>query len=246
MNKENVHKLTNGLKFLFRGFSAISSDKSLWKWALIPVLIDLALLIFVFFSSLDLVGSIVTTGLSFIFSSTSGLLYSLLYYPLYLILYVAFVVMAIYLVYIIGSVIASPFNSFIAEKILMNRGLIKEQPFELGRWLKLSLRMLGISLVRALIFIFFGLFLFIFSFLPGVNIVTSFLAFIIIAFDNMDYSYEAAGLGLSDRFNHLKNNTFLFSGMGVVIGATLLIPGLTLLVMPLMVAGCADSYNSTK
>ncbi|MCB0356629.1 MAG: hypothetical protein KDD40_06460, partial [Bdellovibrionales bacterium] len=141
MNKLSVNKFSSGFKFIFKGFEAIKSDKTLWKWALIPLVLDLILLIYVLASAFAAIGATVNWGLSFIFTSTTGFFYNLLYYPLYILFFISVGAIAIYSVYLIGSIIASPFNSMIAEKVLINRGLLKQQNFNFKRWLAMSLKM---------------------------------------------------------------------------------------------------------
>lgn len=239
----NIQELTLGMKFIFKGFRAIKDNKSLWMWLLAPILIDLFLLVFLLGLAFSKLSLLVTMSLGFIFSEPTGFIYSLLYYPLFLILALGFSVIIVYGIYLIGTVIASPFNSVIAEKVLMRRGIIEEKPFVFSNWLRASLKMMLISLVRTFIFIIIGIILLVCSFIPGLNLFSSFMAFVILAFDNMDYTYEVMQMNLSDRFVHFKNHAFTFSGMATVIGVTLFVPGLTLLLMPVLVAGAASIYQ---
>ncbi|MCB9025710.1 MAG: EI24 domain-containing protein [Bdellovibrionaceae bacterium] len=242
----SISEYTKGLKFIFSGFKVILTDKSLWLWAMAPIIIDLTLLIYLLNIGLSYLTVWVVGALSFIFTDPSGVLYSILYYPLYIFFAIGFTVIIVFAIYLIGTVIASPFNSVIAEKVLVGRGVLRDRPFQFSRWIKTSIKMMMTSLLRVLIFAFIGIFLFVFTFIPGLNLLSSFFAFIVLAFDNMDYSYEAMEYRLTERLSHLKQNALLYSGMGSIIGLTLLIPGLTLILMPFLVAGAAVNFIPTK
>lgn len=234
-----------GLSAIVIGFKILQRKKTLWIWALIPLLLNLIMFSFFLTFGFANLSAWVGSGLGLIFADPSGWIYSLLYYPLYFILAIGFIVVSLFLAYLLASIISSPFHSVLAEKILMLNGVIAYQKFQWVTWIKTSIRMLRVSLIRTSIFAFIGVLLFLGSFLPGVNILTSFAAFVMMALDSMDFSYEMAELGFKDRWVHFRAHTATFMGMGSVIGLTLLIPGLILLAMPLLVAGSAEIYSKT-
>ncbi len=243
---KEIKNYSLGLKFIFSGFSSINSTKGLWKRILVPFVIDIFLLSYFLVLGVTNLPLWVASALGLIFTTPSGWLYSLLYYPLFLILGLGFSVITVFGVYLLASVIASPFYSVIVEKILMKNSVIAEQPFSFSRWVSVSVRMMGVSLLRAFIFALVGIPLFICSFIPGLNIASSFSAFLIMGFDSMDYSYELHELSLKQRIQHFKSHLVIYSGMATVIGLTMLLPGLTLLLMPFLVAGSAEIYSKTR
>lgn len=62
------------------------------------------------------------------------------------------------------------------------------------------------------------------------------------AFDTMDYAFELDQLNLRQRFQFLRHNSIYFSGMGLIVSLTVIVPGLTLLALPIMVAGATETY----
>ena len=102
--------------------------------------------------------------------------------------------------------------------------------------------MLIISLIRAALFAVFSIALFALSFFPVINLVAAFCAFLIMAFDVVDYSFEIAEMGLKERLNYFRNHIAAFSGMAAFIGITLIIPGLILLIMPINVLGATQVH----
>ena len=78
------------------------------------------------------------------------------------------------------------------------------------------------------------------------NFVTSFVSFILIAFDASDYVMETLEFSVKERFVFLRNNFAEYCGMGTSIGIFMLIPGLIVLMMPFMVIGASQVVASRK
>jgi CysZ protein len=153
------------------------------------------------------------------------------------------VVVTFYFGFLLSTIIASPFNSILAEKTLAYKNSHLEKPINFSRWLKITLRQLSISLVRALIFAFIGLIIFVFSFVPLLNFLAAFAAFLIVAFDCIDYGMEVKLMGLKSRLAYFRQHFSVFSGMAMMLGLTLMVPGLTLILLPCAVVGAADTMS---
>lgn len=242
----SLRRLGMGFDFIREGMGLIWRQPRLWIWAFIPFVIDVILLTLTLSWGWSQVSLWTATAVGYLISSSSGWIYSLLYYPLFLGLLVGFSVLAIYLTVLLANVIASPFNSILAEKILIQMGVKQDRPFHLQQWLATSARMLAVSLMRAVIFVFLGLFLFIMSFIPVLNILSSFIAFLILAFDSADYAFESLEMSLRERYAFFKRHRLQFCGMAGALALTLLIPGLTLVLLPSAVAGAASVVARSK
>ena len=193
--KTTLEQLTMGVGFLNSGLTTLMRAKGLKRYAIIPFLIDVAILFFGMAWGASQVLSLATLAAGYIVSVDSGFLYYLVYYPLILLFGLVFVILLVFAVYLLAGVIAGPFNSLLAERALMHFGVIEDRPFQVMAWLKLSVRMLIVSLLKAVLFLIVGIVLFILAFVPGFNLASSLGAMMILAFDSMDYSFEIDGLG---------------------------------------------------
>ncbi len=61
----------------------------------------------------------------------------------------------------------------------------------------------------------------------------------VLAFDSLDYSFEALGMGFRERLRYLIKEWSQWFGMATSLALTLLMPGLTLLIIPGAVVGAA-------
>ena len=238
-----LSQLSLGLGASFKGFNSIRKNSSLWIYILIPTIINLSIWLFLMGTAFSYISTFVAAALSFIFADPSGWLYHLVYYPLYLILAIGFLVTGSFFVFFVASTISSPFYSLMAEQVLLKNGVIQIEDVQ---GLKRAFRMFVVSLIKTIVMILIGGVLFLLSFLPGLNLIASFFAFVLMAFDCMDYSMETVGMNLSERSSHFRRYFASYSGLGLVIGLTVLIPGLTLFVMPTLVVGAAETFTTLR
>jgi CysZ protein len=103
-----------------------------------------------------------------------------------------------------------------------------------------------VSLLKTLLLLAVGFILFVFSFLPVLNFFAVGGALMILALDCMDYSLEALGYGFRQRMAYFVKNPAQWLGMSLGLGLTLLVPGLTLLVIPGAVTGAALIVKDEK
>ena len=231
------NRYIRGMRFIFQGTKDIFSIPGLLAWTIIPFVIDVLILIFGFSWGKGQIPIWKDKVMGFIFSDQSGWSYTILSSVMGLLFWIAFIGILLYGTFLLATLVASPFNAIIAEKTLSHYGLLHNPPLNWRRWVTVSVRMFVISIVKTLIFAVIGIILLILSFIPLVNLLASFVAFLIIAFDCMDYSFEAKQMKLSQRFKYFKTHLPEFSGMATMLGLSLLIPGLTLLLLPSSVVG---------
>jgi len=236
------------IKHFFLGFGYFSKGWRLFKsvpgikvWIIIPFIIDLILISVLFSWGLPKTSVWSQKAVGMIISSESWI-YNILYYPLKLLTVIGFMAIVLLGFYLLATIIAGPFYSIVVEKVHIHLGFKKEKPMGFNEWVRLNIRMLVISLVRALLFALFSMALFVLSFFPVINLVAAFCAFLIMAFDVADYSFEIAEMGLKERLGYFRDNIAAFSGMACFLGITLIIPGLILLIMPINVLGATQVH----
>lgn len=234
-----------GFLFIFKGTKILFQKSELLKWAIIPFIINFIIIILAFKWGIGQSDEIVSQTIGF-FGGSEGLFYKILYYPIKLTFILTYSVTIIYLSFLLATAIASPFNAILAEKTLFHLGFIQEKSFNLVFWLKASFKMFLAALLRAVIFLIAGTIIFILSFIPVINFFSTFAAFLIIALDCMDYSMEACLMSLRQRWEYFLKTPFYFCGMALALSLTVLIPGLTLLLLPSSVVGAAWIMTKTK
>jgi uncharacterized protein involved in cysteine biosynthesis len=226
-----------GFGFIGMGFRLFRAIPGLKIWLVIPFILDFLLLFAGIYFGTGEIRFLVRKVSFLIFTSADSLAFQIFYYPMVVLLWLIFFVLYFYVVYLIASVLASPIYSIMAEKTTRHLESESRKNTNLISTVTLSARMLWISLIRSLLLLVVGLFLFVGSVVPGVNLIAAFIAFVLLAFDSADYALEVHGLRLRARFKFLRRNLVEFVGMGAAMGLTALVPGLILIIMPFAVVG---------
>lgn len=221
-----------GLLVWINGWKFILRHRSLMAFAAIPFLISLVSavaavwLISIYYPIL--MNSLVLSWLGAI----QSVWLTLLIKPLIWIGGLLVTLVILYGVYVLHAIVAQPFYSVLAEKTLKLAGRKPPMHLPLGAMLKTSV-------IKGFIFLTAGVLLFFCSFIPGLNVIAIFMTLMLVAYDCLDYSLEARGLGLRSRFGYAFRHFARWAGVAAGLALTLLLPGLTLLVIPGAVVGAA-------
>jgi len=229
---------------LKKGFMA------LWEgWKLLSEMNRRVYLIFPFF----LYGFIIMGGLwtfspwmSFYIDKATQFMSEFQFMPNFLLwlsevmIWVLSIIFLVYALFLLSTVIISPFYSLMVEKVLMHLRAIPQENISWWEIIKRSLKMLWVSLIKAFVFFVVGIGLFVLSFIPGLNIITSFLFVMILVFDCVDFTFEVYLLNMRQRWSFFQGHIVEFSGMTVSMGLLLLIPGLNFILYPICIAGGAS------
>ncbi len=226
-----------GLTAIFRGFQVLVSDSKLRALSIVPFLVSI------------LLGSVLTiSGLYYLGATLGGVAIQLggwmslvpggwamtvlnvLLWPIGLLGLGVAIYMAVRLV-------VAPFYSVLAEAALVKMGIREDRPFRLQQWVPLTLRMLIVSLLKSAVFVVAGGILFLLSLIPFVNLIAT-LGFVhMLSFDVSDYSFEAMEWPLKKRFRHFRQNINLYSGLAIGLGGAMVIPGMSIVIMPAAIVG---------
>lgn len=228
-----------GLTAIFRGFQIVAFDARLRSLSIIPFTVSIVLgTVLTFFGLYYLAATLsgIAMQMAIWFSLAPGgwgmTVISILLWPIGLLaLGVG--------IYLTVRLVAAPFYSFLAEASLERLGLKPQRPFQLRMWLALTSRMLVVSVLKSLLFICAGAVLFILSLIPVVNLLAT-LGFVhMLSFDVSDYSFEAMEWNLKKRFQHFRENLNLYSGLAIGLGGAMVIPGMSLVIMPAAIVGAS-------
>ena len=171
-----------GFSYNFVGFRFFKQHKSLWKFVLLPVCIDLFLLILLMFLYLyffnDLfhfltkgLGDIDVVSPQGVWEHTLDGLYWFLRSLLQVVLFVVSVVVIFVSVFLLSQAINAPFYEAMAEKILILKGYREDHPFSIKRMFVESTHALKIEGAKLVFFTSVSIGLLLLSWIPVVGFV---------------------------------------------------------------------------
>lgn len=240
--------LAEGFAYNIKGLRYFWQQKSLWKFVLLPLSINL-LLFFVFLSlglhyADDLLAFLLGPLEGFLTVTAEGFwntILAALAWLLLLLLKVVFYLLSLIilwvLVYLMSSLVNSPFYERLSESVLKIRGAVEARVFswrfffsELGRSLK-------IELGKALLFATVIVFLTALSWLPAVGPVFVFLQILVLswlfAWGLCAYPLLVKGLAFKQILLLGLQNKLLLVGFGLFS----LVPVVGILMMPFQIVG---------
>ena len=254
MATDFVSNFLNGFFAVFRGIAIIFSSKKMMTIAAAPVLLGvLALVCFAgyiiphymmihhYFESFLIQSFGVTSQNIFVEIGLQSLVFLLV---------LALILASVYVLFLLTKLLASPFYALLARQVLKNRGILKANDLSFLRWMVLSFRTTAVNLIEISVFTVIGGVLFVFSFVPIINVLAAFGFFLIMAYDSTDYSLDVLNLSLSERVKYFLSHITQFCGFALAISLVVLIPGLNLILFAASVAGGSDlvsrNTNSLK
>lgn len=233
-----------GFLAVFRGMAMVSQSRKLICIAVAPVLIGLFLI--VGFAGYMIPHYMVIHQyfesflIQFFGLGTQNILMQIGLHGLVFIIVLSLVFASVYILFLLTKVLAAPFYAVLASEVLKSKGVTQASNLSLARWMYLSFRTTAVNLVEVLVFAVFGVILFLFSFIPVVNVLAAFGFFLILAYDSTDYSLDVLNLGLSERIRYFFSHLAQFCGFALAISLVMLIPVLNLVLLAVSVAGGAD------
>jgi uncharacterized protein involved in cysteine biosynthesis len=227
-----------------RGLGLIMSHRRLGLYAITPFVISF--LIFLVLGGWWLVylwGAMPAIGhrlVEFVAPQASATTATFLFVLALVLFWPAALFLLLYSLFIVNKIVGSPFHALLAEHILIEEGVLEDRPLGVGHRLIAVIQMFLVSLVKSLVFIAIGVILFFVSFIPVLNFLAAFGAFLLVAFDLADYAFEALEMDFSRRVKFFTDNLATFSGIAVAMGLVFFIPGLNFFLFPACVAGASD------
>jgi len=216
-----------GFLSFFDGFKMLAKDKSLKKLAAIPILIDVLIFVGIAYTFFVFV---MPHFLETILSPASGFWGKIARIGGYGFASVISLLLSGVLTFLLAQIVASPFNTLLAEKTLKSQGLLKGQPDK--SWLKGSLKMLFSGLIRGAILLLLGVLIFVLGFIPLLNVLALFMGLFLMATDCADYSHELLHMEFRKRAQFYVKFWLEFLGFGCAMGLTFMVPGLNLVMIP--------------
>lgn len=250
--------LFKGLHFNTLGLKYFWKHKNLWKFVLLPLVINFFILVlFVFlvsnyfqdiyhalvfrsFGSLDVVDP---QGLWQHFYD--GVLWV---FRLFLKIFIFLISMIVILVltYVLSVLINSPFYELLSENVLIQKGVRQEKPFQWKEFWYEILHSWKAELAKVLFFIFFSVLLFVLSFVPVLGVVVAFCQILFsswfFAFGICAYPLILKKEKISSLFKWGLSHKMILTGFGLPS----LIPLIGLALMPFQIVGGTLLYAEVE
>lgn len=240
--------LAQGFSYNLRGVKYFWAHRSLWKFALIPVMINI--FIFAGFLALsfhytgDLMGLLLKPLAAFLDVSGDGFLQALLAGIFWvirqiirLLVFLLTLVLICLLAYMAGSLINAPFYEMLAEQVLVLHGARADRSFSWKEFFTLLRDGLKFEFFKIIFFGGLTLALTVLSWLPGVGVVFLVLQFILLAwlfaFGICTYPMLLEQVSFQDMLKWGGRRKLRLVGFGLFS----LIPLVGLLAMPFQVVG---------
>jgi uncharacterized protein involved in cysteine biosynthesis len=233
-----------GFKSYLAGVQSLLRNSKLRKTAILPLIMDFLIfgvvvyLVCIQYLPVLVSGLLVNAGTGFWATALAAATQSLAF--------VFGLVASGVITFALGTWLASPFNALLAEKALVHFGGKQEAPFNTQKWLRTTLKMALVGMIRSAILLIFGVLLFVLSFIPVLHLPILFVGFFIMSTDCLDYSLETLEYDLKGRFRYYFQNFPQISGFATALGLTFMVPGLSFFLMPAAIAGAAHLVSENK
>jgi uncharacterized protein involved in cysteine biosynthesis len=230
----------DGFLAVFRGIYIILTSKRMMLLSVLPTIIGFCILVFGAWYLIPKYDFISEYWNSFFANqSRHALFYLGRLFATALVMF-AILVAWIYVSFLATKLFAGPFYSLLAIRVLKDRGLKRAVPITFGQFLFMSFRTTAVNMVEIILFSLLGIILFVFSFVPFLNVLAGFGFFLVMAFDSADYTFDVFSFGLFERLKYFFSHFAQFCGFALAISLVILVPGLNLILFAASVAGAAD------
>ncbi len=235
-----IRRFLKGFFIPLSGLSLISSNRRVRKLALMPFFLTVVIIFVGVALSLPYCSKVIHFLIRWSLEQSSQYFSSGLMILQLLIEIVAWPLAFIFLVvafFAISRVLALPFFTLLAERALIETKIRGERDFQFQAWLKVSMRLILVAVVKLGIFTILGVVLFLVSFVPGIGLFSVAGFLIMAAIDVVDISFDALEMTWRSRVWFVYNEFPAILGLAAGLGLVFFIPGLNFFLFPAAVAG---------
>lgn len=242
-----MRDFARGTGDLSRGFAAIRRCPGAWKWLLAPAVVTLALIAAAIAGIAHVVHPLVAWVTAHLPSFLAGIAGGLLEIVLVAVLGLG----ALLIFTAVAGAIAGPFNEMLSERLEAHLTGTPEPAFSLPRFLhELSLGIVH-GIRRVIVAILGALVVFALGFVPVVGTIAALvLGFWFAArgaaYDCYDAVLARRGMPYRDKLAYLERHRARSLGLGAVVAALLLVPGINLVVLGLGAAGATVAVHTPQ
>ena len=238
-----ISDFRSGLSSIKEGWRFLKQHKNLWIYAIIPTLINIALLITTIYVAINYFPALfsLTLGKLSLFHIEYVEIWQKMLFPFIWLLkafiFLFFFIFALLACSIIGLFIASPFNDILSEK--SEKIMAPDESIEEISFIKAVVHSISIEIKKNALLIFLPIVLFVMNFIPIVGtilylILLNLIFMFDLGFSYLDYPMSRRGWSFKERLRFSWNHKFAVCGLGIIA----IIPLMPFILnSPLVVAG---------
>jgi len=231
---------SRGFFYPFAGGRFLARTPRLWKYVLVPFLINTLVFSLAVWLGLDFFNNQVEAMIP----GGDAWYWAVLYYFLWVVAVLLTAVLVFFSFTVVGNLIASPFNDLLSEKTeLVLRGSAEGVSF--------SLKEIGRILIdeskKLVVFVLGMILLLLLNFIPGIGtLIYSVLSFLFtvyfLAIQYTSYVFGRKGQGFREQRRFIAGRNFMAFGFGTGVLCLLAIPFLQFFCIPLAVVGATRMW----
>lgn len=222
-----------GISLPFRSALLIAAHPRLLFWSMFPIAIGLAFYIWV-------LAGVKTLVMGWISSQFAGWLAAILLTATWIFM----VLIGVFCFTIVVTIIASPFNDFLAESA--EPLAAPPLPPVPGSGLGYKVRLLMIDIFKSLLAGVMAIITLVMSWAPGLNIIAAFMTLLLVAFQFLTYPQTRRGEGIAQGIRFIFAHIFSVTGFGLITTLLFSVPFLTAFMIPIAVVGGTLLYARAK
>lgn len=140
--------------------------------------------------------------------------------------------------YICIIIVGGPFYALMVENIFKDYAQNRDRRGSVA----LMINMFLLALAKILVFTLIGIVCFILAFFPVINVISSYILILLVAFDCADYAFEIDFMTLRQRFRFVWEHLWEFTGLSFAIVLTGFLPGSFFILLPVFICGATKMY----
>lgn len=239
-----LSEFPRGFLYPFRALGFIKKHTVLFKYIIVPFLINVVVLSLAVFWGLSFFNSVAVHYIP----SGDAWYWVILSYFLWIVAILTTMTLVFFGFTVTGSIIASPFNDILSEKTEeILTGIPQEEPFVLRVFLKDGTRTVIDESKKVAVFVILMLILLPLNLFPGGTLPYSILSVLLTIFfltvEYTGYVFSRKHLTFKDQWRFIFARKLLLLGFGVGVMAVLAIPFLQFLSIPLGVVGATKLWQ---
>ncbi len=230
-------RLVRGFGFAWRGLSHLLGNTRLWKWAGLPILLN----IFLFVVATSVYVRFFPDLLHKIMARPDVWYLWIVYVLVIVLLVVAFALLVLFTFTMVGCILAAPFLDVLSERVENQLGSLETER-SLREALSGMMRGLATSLAMLLLLVATQVAIFAVSFVPVVGQVVALVAgplsgALFFAIEFFDFPLGRRNLRPRERFGFVNRHRAEAIGFGLAVFLTTLVPLLNFLALPVAAVG---------
>jgi CysZ protein len=243
MSKNPLTNFSRGFFYPFRAGTFIKNHPVLFKYIIVPFLINFVLLSLAVYWGLSFFNSIVVHYIP----QGEAWYWMILSYFLWTLAILMTMVLVFFGFTVTGAVIASPFNDILSEKTeALLSGTTNDEPFSFMIFLKDALQIVLDESKKIIIFVVLMLLLLPLNLVPGGTLPYSVLSVMLTIFflvvEYTGYVFSRKHLTFRDQRHFIFSQKFLMLGFGLGLMGMLAVPFLQFFCIPLGVVGATQLW----